>query len=78
MIDQASYSSGKDNYKAQCQWELNVQEALLDCLTVLAPRLLVKKEHAILGIKFVQTLVKGQKDPELREAFYLKFKDLNK
>jgi len=64
--------------KLQYRWGIAVREDLERFLTLLEPRLIVKREQARLGLVLIQSLGKRVYDNELREAFCLKFKELNK
>lgn len=59
-------------------WELTSREEVWRCLTLLRGKSTVKTAMIELGLLYLETFRHREKDAELREAFYSKFKVLNR
>ena len=66
------------NCRAQTYWSIQSRSGVYDFLSVIRPYSLVKKNHVELAFLYFETIPTDRIDPELRDAFYLKFRELNK
>ena len=59
-------------------WYLSARIDTLRFLRLVQPLVLIKKPVVNLGIQYLELFEARQKDDTLKEAFYLKFKELNR